>query len=220
MNNFINNHKRISWITISLVAVLVVGTIVYYGGPRNAERAIFYNERIVRETPAPRVVDSVSVASGRKIISTGETIPFIGDKRVVIEGGKTSKEGYMIAEPIALAWSDDAKLVYIHSLGTVTTEGVSSGWEIAFGSKTKMNGYVITVAVGKIIEEKEVTSTSSGFGLPKNWYDSGDAIKSLQSLSQFSDATLNSLIFFYSEDGDVWQYALSTSRGNTTMLVR
>lgn len=220
MNEFLNNHKRISWITLILIVISVIGVVLYYGGPRNAERAIFYNERIVRENPAPRVVDSVSVASGRKIISTGEAIPFIGDERVVIDGGKTLKESYMIAGPIALTWAEDAKLVYVHSLGTVTAEGVSSGWEIVFGSKTKMKGYVITVVGGKIIEEKEAISTSFGFGLPKNWYDSEDAIKSLQSLSQFSDATLNSLIFFYSEDGDVWQYALSTSRGNTTMIVR
>jgi len=219
MKELINKNKYISLAIFILVLVAIV-SVVYYGGIKNAKRAIFNNERIVSETLTPRTVDRVSSASGRKIISIGEDIPFISNERVIIEKGKTLKESYVIAEATARAWAEDAKLVYINSLGTVTVEGVSSGWELAFGSKRQKKGYVITTVGEDIIEKKEVSSTSYGFALPKNWYDSGGAIKSLQSLSQFSDATLNSLIFFYSEDGKIWQYAIATSRGNTTMLVR
>ena len=63
-------------------------------------------------------------------------------------------------------------------------------------------------------------STSYGYTLPQNWYDSGDALLSLKTEPQFKDATVSSLNFYYNEDGKRWAYALSTSNGTLSMPVK
>lgn len=215
----LREHKR-DYFVIGAIIAAVIFAAVYYGGFRNAKRAIFDGERVIKETPLPRAIERVSVVDGRSVMSTGENIALVSREHVIIEGGKTLKEGYAIAEPEARSWATDAKLVYIHSLGTVTIDGVSSGWEVVFGSKIKKKGYMVSVVGGMVVDKRDVISTSSGYTLPSDWYDAAEAVKSIQTLPQFKDATISGLNFYYNEDGKRWGYAISSSNGTVSIPVR
>lgn len=214
-------YRNKPFVLVALVTVVVIfGLVAYYGSPERAKRAIFNNERVVSENPTPRTISSATVFSGRSATSTGQNVALTSGVHLVIDGGKTLKEGYSLAAPVALQWSSDAKLVYIHSLGTVTLDGVSSGWEVAFGSKSMKKGYVLSVVGGVVIQKAEISSASAGYDVPVNWFDGDGAIRSIQTLSQFKDATINGLNFYYNEDGKRWVYAISTSRGVVPVPVR
>ena len=201
-----------------LALILVV--VIYYGGPQRAKRAIFDNERSIVETPAPRTVTNISLNDGRKAVSTGESVALSSGEHLIIEGGKTLKEAYAIAFPVASVWASDAKLVYIRSLGTVTIEGVSSGWEVAFGSKEKKKGYVVSVVNSLVASEGETISSVYGYDVPERWYDAGEAIKAFRGLPQFADVTISGLNFYYNKDGKKWGYAVSSSVGTVSVPVR
>ncbi len=70
------------------------------------------------------------------------------------------------------------------------------------------------------MSQKETSSGSYGVNLPKNWYDSKEVIISVQTLPQFSHATITGLDFFYNTDGKVWMYSLVTSLGAYTTPVK
>lgn len=218
MKEYIYKNNKI--IIITVVVALLVGVTIYYGGIQKAGLNILQRERTINEAPIPRVLEKASAVDGRFVVATGEQIPLVSNKRVIIEGGKTLKDGYFIAEPVAILWAVDAKLVYVRSLGTVNVDGVSSGWEVAFGSKAKKKGYVISVVGGVVMGKNEVDSKSSGYALPTNWYDSGEAIKTISSLPQFVNATISGLNFYYNEDGKRWGYAVSSSLGTVSIPVR
>lgn len=180
--------------------------------------------KVVTDTVVVPETKKITQAEGRSFAPNGYSVPIVpkneGEKVIVDSAIFTIKTGFENAFVEAEKWSSDAKLVYAKSLGSVALDGKSSAWQFAFGSKQKKKGYEIIIQGDAIASQKETDASLSGFDLPKNWYDSGDAIVSLQALPQFSNATMNSLIFFYNEDGKNWQYALKTSLGNTTMIVR
>lgn len=211
--------KRI-WASLLVLLVIGGGIVVYYGGFHKAKVALVGGERTIKETPTVRTIESASSVDGRRVESTGEDFALVSRERVIIDGGKTLKESYALAEPEARGWSEDAKLVYVRSLGSVTVEGVSSGWEIVFGSKVKKKGYMFAVIGGALTAGKEVAAASSGYELPLNWYDAGDAIKSIQTLPQFKEATVSGLNFYYNEDGKRWGYAILSSNGTVSVPVR
>lgn len=219
MKIFYNNNQRLVWIMAG-VLTLIVGVVAYYGSPMKTKRAIFDNERVISEKPTPRAVESTASFDARAATSTGQAVSLTSSTHLLIDDGTTIKEGYAIANPVALSWSSDAKLVYIRSLGTVTLGGVSSGWEVAFGSKMLSKQYVISVINGKVAKNAEIIATSFGHDVPMKWHDSGDAIKSIQTSSVFKDATISGLNFYYSEDSKLWGYAISTSRGVVPVFVR
>lgn len=220
MNNFINNNKQKIFVVLSIVLFVICALAIYYGGFGKAKIAILGGERVVNETPTPRTVDKVTIYDVRSASKTGESVPLVSREHITIEDGKTLKEGFAIAEPVALEWAEDAKLVYIRSLGTVTVEGISSGWEVAFGSTTSKNGYMISVVNGLVAGKKEISTMPSGYALPTNWYDAGDAVKSIQTLPQFSESTISGINFYYNEDGKKWGYAISSSNGTVSVPVR
>ena len=215
-----HKHKIALIAAVVVLALLVLSVVVYYGGFTKAKRALINNERVITEAPLPRTFSETSTTEGRFVASSGEDISLTSGERVVIEDGVTLKESYVIAEQEARTWASDAKLVYIKSLGTVTTEGVSSGWEVVFGSDVQKSGYALAVIGGVVSEKKEVVSAAVGYELPQDWYDAVEAIRSIQTLPQFEQATISGLSFYYNEDGKRWGYAISSSNGTVSIPVR
>jgi hypothetical protein len=113
-------------------------------------------------------------------------------------------------------WSADSKLIFIRSLGALGLDGKSSAWQIVCGSQEKKKGLEIIIQADKIISQKEITAETYGFDLPQNWYDSNEAIASLQNLVQFYNDTISSISFYYSSAGDSWAYGLATGQAEKT----
>ena len=139
---------------------------------------------------------------------------------VIVNQAKfTIKDSYSLAVVNAQNWSPDAKLAFIKSLGTITSDGKSSEWQLVFESATKKINYEIIIWEDKIASEKEVAADVAGHDLPNNWYDSSGAIASLRDMPQFAGGTVSAINFFFNEDAKVWVYGLQTSLGGTSMHV-
>ena len=143
-----------------------------------------------------------------------------GERVIVPNATLTLKGSYTKVLPEVSSWAPDAKLVFVKSLGTLNIDGKSSEWQIVFGSKTKKKGYEFILEGDKEVSAKQIDSNVYGYTLPKNWYDDDEAIKSVQTLPQFANATISGINFSYNTDGKVWVYGLSTSNGTTSMPVR
>lgn len=142
------------------------------------------------------------------------------EKIIVPKAILTVKGSYALATPEAIIWSPDAKPVFIKSFGAVTLDGKSSQWQLAFSSKIKpKKGYEIIVQENRIVSKKEIDSEAIGADFPKDWFDSDGAVKSLQAMPQFSDATISALNFFYNHDAKRWRYGVATSIGSTSIAV-
>lgn len=215
-------------IIISLVAIAVLaisGVIVWQKQSFFKHTVTFWEKpREINDTVAIPNTSKITTNDGRVFVSTGQKVALVpktkGEEVIVSSAVLTIKSGFELANSEAKKWSLDAKLVYAKSLGTVDLNGKSSGWQYAFGSKQKKKGYEIIIERAGIVSQKEIEATSYGYDLPKNWYDSPDAIASIQSSAPFSNETLGSLLFFYSDNGKIWQYALATSFGNTILQVK
>lgn len=219
------NKKTIIVLTVLLV-VIIAALSVWIFKPELIEKARveIQGGKVIEEKIVIPETTRVTVEEARIPSGDGYAVPLVpktNEEHIIV--GKavlTIKGSYDIAAKEGIKWSPDARLVYIKSLGAVTIEGKSSTWQIAMGSKTKKKGYEVIVQEDKIISQKEIESNSYGFDLPNEWYDSNDAVVSLQTLPQFSDATISSLSFYYNTDGKRWGYAFATSRGTTSMPVR
>lgn len=222
------NNKPI--IILSIFILLVVGVAVaYFVFPEFGSKI----SRVVDLTPdKPKVIENENlVIPNTQKITGGEArivekgsveVPLVpkneGEKVIVTKAILTVKGSYELAKIESAKWSADAKLVFVKSLGAVTLEGKSSEWQLAFYSALKKGkGYEVIIQGDQIVSKKEINSTATGADLPKNLKDSSAAILSLQELPQFSDATISSINLYYNTDGKVWRYALSTSRGTTSM---
>ena len=132
----------------------------------------------------------------------------------------TIKGSYDLSLSEAQKWSSDAKLVFIKSLGAVTLEGKSSQWQLVFSSKTKLKkGYEIIIQADQIVSQKEIDSTAVGADIPKTWKDLGEVIKELQSHPLYQDATVSAVSFYLNPDNKKWYYALSTSKGVSSIVI-
>ncbi len=221
------NNKPI--IILSIFILLVVGVAVaYFVFPEFGSKI----SKVIDLTPdKPKVVEETLTIPDTKKITGGEArmvekgsveVPLVpkneGEKVIVSKAVLTVKGSYDSANSEAQKWSSDAKLVFVKSLGAVTLEGKSSQWQLAFSSISKKGkGYEVIIQGDQIVSRKEIDSTAIGASLPKNLKDSREAIVSLQELPQFSNATVSSINLYYNTDGKVWRYALSTSRGTTSM---
>lgn len=213
-----------------IIVILVVIAIIaaYFAGalpmPRKTVQ-VSKTSRVKTITEKLEIPNTNYVAAieGR-IVSKGQfDIPLApkndSERFIVPNADLTVKESFAFTEPIARQWSPDAKLVFIKSLGAITLDGRSSQWQVIFHSAKTKKGYEIIIRGKSIISKKEIESDAEGAEPPKNWYDSGDAIKSLQSLPQFGGATASAISFSYSADSKKWLYVLATSRGTTSMPV-
>ena len=219
--------KKNKIIVVSVVLVLVLVFVLYMLGALPSFKKIttvFEKPKTVQETlviPDTKVVEGIA---GRTPSTDKYAVPLVptseGQKVIVPGAVLTLKNSFNVAEPVALVWSKDAKLVFITSQGAVTLNGESSMWQVMFGSLSKKKGYEVIIQGDKVVSEKELSSVEYGYGLPTDWYDAKDAIVSLQTLPQFANATVSSINFFYNRDGKRWGYALSTSQGTTSMPVR
>ena len=217
--------SKIIIVSTIVVILLVVGLGLWYRSPSfKKTMTIFEKPKVVEETLVIPTNTQVEVNDGRIPTTDKYAVPLVpvseGEKVVVPNAVVTLKGSFDIALPNAIKWSKDAKLILLTSGGAVTLEGKSSQWQVTFGSLLKKKGYEIVIQADKIVSEKEISSTEYGYSLPTNWYDANEAIKSLQTLPQFSKATISSINFFYNKDGKRWGYALGTSAGTTSMPVR
>ena len=212
-------------IIIVTVAVLALGGVgLFFFLERTGLAPVIVQKKTVVEEKLiiPETV-RVSASEARTVQKGAVEAPINPAKGGVIVSAKaifTVKGAYDKALAEASAWSPDASLVFIKSLGVVTAEGKSGEWQVVFGSKKAKAGFEVLVYGDAIASKKEIPSTSYGFDLPQNWYDSGDALESLRTQPQFATATVSSLNFFYNEDGKRWSYALATSNGTLAMPVR
>jgi hypothetical protein len=181
-------------------------------------------KRVIVEQMYVPNTQSVNMVDARLSTQKRNEVPInpeLSNVEVVVGQAKlTIKEGYSLAETYALKWSADAKLAFIKSLGTVTPEGKSTEWQVMFYSSVKKKSYEVIVWEDKVVSEKELNSELVGQELPKNWFDSSDAIISLRSSPQFATGTVSSINFFYNSDSKDWIYGLQTSLGGTAMHVQ
>jgi len=215
--------KKIAWTTVAIVFL--------------AAAAFFGYKWIQRTGSLPAIVKPVIVVDEKLIIpETTKVVPNAGrvveqgiieaplnpDRGTVVSARAilTLKGGYEKASVEALVWAPDAALIFERSLGVVTAEGKSGEWQVTFGSKAKKAGFEVLVYGDTIAAKKEIDSTSYGFALPQNWYDSEDALLSLRTLPQFETATVSSINFYYNADENKWGYALATSNGTVSMPVK
>lgn len=218
--------KKNLFIIIIALVILAVGVSIAFWGSRTGRKvAIQGTPRVIEETPVIPDTQEVSMADARILEQGAVSVPLVPKtegERVIVPRAKLTMKGVCDrALPETAKWSPDAKLVFIKSLGAITLEGKSSQWQLVFSSKTKKGrGYEVIVQEDRIVSQKEITSTAVGADMPKEWYDSDGAIKSLQSLPQFLDATIWAINFFYDRDSEWWMYVIATSVGNTSMFVK
>ncbi len=217
--------KKFWVISAVIVASVIVGGYIFFI-PKGKEQVRQILEKPVVVVENLVIPDTKNVATVDARIPNSEAykvplVPKSGSEKVVVPNAVlTLKESYAKANPDALIWSNDAKLVLIKSLGALTLEGKSSQWQVVFGSKTKKKGYEVILQGDAVVSKKDIESTAYGYDLPKNWYDANEAIVSLQTLPQFSDATVSGINLFYNADSREWAYGLATSRGATAMPVK
>ena len=223
-------NKKLVIILIVIIVIVVIGTVLYsFGGlpsftkllpsPKVEDKA-----KVIEENLVIPETESISGSAGRLVTEGSVNVPLVpkseSEKVIVEKAVLTVKGSYNLANAEALKWSNDAKLVFIKSLGAVTLEGKSSQWQLAFSSKLKSKkGYEVIVRADQIVSLREIDSTAVGADLPTNWFDSGGAIKSLQDLPQFVNATISAINFYYNTDAKKWRYGLSTSFGGTSIAV-
>lgn len=225
MNTTYSSQKKI--ITIAVALLLIGGGLMalwYYTRGGAAVVELFEKPVVVEERLALPNTKEVTPALSRGVNTQAYNTPLVprsNGERVIVPGATlTLKESYTKSFPLAYLWAPDAKLVLIKSLGAVTLDGTSSQWQIIYGSLLKKKGYEVVMQGDAVVSKKEVISSNSGYDLPRNWYEAKDAIVSLQTLPQFSDATISGINFFYNADSGVWGYGIATSRGSTAMPVR
>lgn len=219
------NQKNKILIVSLIIIIIITGVVLWYTSPSFKQTInIFERPVVVEESLVIPDTKIVEINTGRTPTNDKYQVLLVptteGEKVVVPNAVLTLKESYNLANGSAIGWSSDAKLVYLTSGGAVTLEGKSSQWQVVYGSELKKKGYEVIIQADKIVSEKEIISSEYGYLLPSNWYDASEAIKSLQTLPQFSTATVSSINFFYNSDGKRWGYALGTSNGTTSMPVK
>lgn len=220
-------------VIIAVVAIAIVGSAIYYfsvGGllpskkvnvaPENKPRVVIEENLVIPKT------EKISEAEG-KVTNFGAAdaveVPLApkndSEKVIVPKAILTVKSSYDLAQSQAAKWAADAQLVFIKSLGAITLDGKSSQWQLAFFSPVKKGkGYEIIIQADQIASEKEITSNAKSANFPKNWYDSDEAIKSIQTMPQFANATISFISFTYDPDSEGWLYVLANSDGQTTSM--
>ncbi|MBI4993605.1 hypothetical protein HZC33_01425 [Candidatus Wolfebacteria bacterium] len=219
------NKKIILFILVAIIILASAG--IYFGLPSKLFKRVEILKNggvVVEENLVIPDTKKISLIESR-IVTAGnfETtlMPKNDGEKIIVSGAVlTIKGSYEVSIVEAKKWANDAKLVFIKSLGAVNLEGKSSEWQAIFGSKEKKKGYEIIIQADKIVSQKEIESELGGFDLPQIWQDSGFAVAALQALPQFSDATISSITFYYSNDAQKWGYAFATSKGTTSMYAR
>lgn len=228
MKNHFKDKKNIFIIAIILIILVVVVFIVLaFKENQPSEKSevdlkTFKGQIINDEIKIPNTT-SITTNEG-EVVSRGEfdikLQPQSESEAAYISKAKlTLKDAYSLSQSEATSWASDAKLIFIKSNGALGIDGKASSWQIIYGSAQKKRGQEIIVAENNIISAKEISTESYGYDLPINWYDSSDAISSLQ-LPQFKDETISAISFYYSSANDSWAYGLANGTQTTAMWVK
>ncbi|HAS84531.1 MAG TPA: hypothetical protein DCS23_00435 [Candidatus Yonathbacteria bacterium] len=219
--------NKIILIVSVLIVASVLGVYLWRTSPIFRKTVTFFEKPVV-VTETIKVPETKFITGGEGWYANSDAykVPLAPERegeKVVVAGAVLSPRGaYLIALPIAQAWSADAKLVLIKSLSAVTLEGKSQGWQIVLGSRTKKKGYEVVVEGETIVSKKEVPSSSYGADVPKNFADR-DAVWAIAQLAtnpQFKEATMTGLNFTYNLDAKAWDYIIANSFGGTEVRVR
>ena len=216
-----------STILIILVIVIAIGVLAY---------VFFESEKSIKieESSKPKIITENLIIPNTQSITglegkmmSGQNAPQIplvpkteSEMVIVPKAELTIKGSYNLVLSQVIAQASDAKLVFIKSLGAITLDGKSSQWQFAFHSLNKNKGYEIIVRGDQIISQKEIESTATGMDTPQKWFDSDEAIKTLQDMPQYSNASVSAINFFYNTDANEWKYGVSTSAGVTSIRLR
>lgn len=218
-------------IVVIIIALGALGLYIYYP---DLFKGLITREPSKIEKKQPKVVQEELVIPETKEITAGQgrtveegnvQVSLVpkdeGEKVIVAKAVLTVKGAYGLALAEAQKWSTDTKLIFVKSLGAVTLEGKSSQWQLAFSSASKKDkGYEVIIQADQIASKKEIDSAAVGADVPANLSDSNTAIQILAEMPQFSDATISTINLYYNADGKIWRYALSTSRGTTSVLAQ
>lgn len=207
----------------TFILLFIIMGIYFFGGFTFVKKTLHLGPQgtVVQENLVIPNTQKVNGVEGRFMVNGNVQTPLMPkneSQQIVVEKAILTLKGcYNLAALEAQKWSADAKPVFIKSLGAVTLEGKSSQWQIIFSSASKpKKGYEIIVQADQIVSKKEIDSTAVGADFPNNLKDSVEAIKVLQELPQYSDATLSAISLYYNADGKIWRYTLSTSKGLTS----
>lgn len=216
---------------VIVIALGALGLYVYYP---DLFKGLMTREPSKIEKKQPKIIQEELVIPETKEITAGRArvveegsvkVSLVpkdeGEKVIVAKAVLTVKGAYGLALVEAQKWAADAKLIFVKSLGAVTLEGKSSQWQVAFSSTSKKDkGYEVIIQADQIASKKEIDSAAVGADVPANLSDSDTAIQILAEMPQFSDATISTINLYYNADGKIWRYALSTSRGTTSVLAQ
>lgn len=226
MFDFNENQKKIITLLIIVFCLALLALVGYLSfshkpviAPKNATSTDAMGEVVDEHffIPDTRMIEF----NEGSIISPGvyntKLVPATSEERIIVTTAKLSlKQSYNLALPSVTKWSSDAKLVFIKSLGVLTLEGRTGEWQVIFSSVIKQRDYELIIQEDKIVAQKEIMSKVVGYDLPLNWYDSNDAILSLQSLPQFSSDSISSISFYHNPDQSYWAYGLAIAEGQKT----
>lgn len=215
-----------------IVAILALVVVLYFFKPSLLN---IFTQQIGIDVERPMIVTETVKIPDTKAVTGGEgwypnkdaykvpLAPKSDGERVEVTGAiLTTRGAYLVALPIAQEWVADAKLVMINSLGAVTLDGKSQGWQVVFGSKKNKKGYEVVVERETIVSKKEIPSSVYGADIPKNFAerDAAWAIALLAGNPQFQAASMTGLNFVYNADAQAWEYLIANSFGGSSVRVR
>jgi hypothetical protein len=227
MKNYFKDKKNILIVAIILIIIIVIIFIVLAFKKNPSSLSTFNSQTFKGQV----INDNIKIPNTTEVTSNeGEVVPrgeyniklqpqSEVDTAVITKAKLTLKEAYNLSIAEAVKWSNDAKLVFIKSNGALGLDGKASSWQLVYGSAIKKAGFEIIMAENQIVSAKEIISESSGFDLPANWYDSYDAIATLN-LPQFSQDTISAISFYYSGANQSWAYGLANGEKTTSMWVQ
>jgi hypothetical protein len=219
-----NTQKKAIYITVGIIVVLAgLLALYFFGGFSFVKKTLHIGLQptVVQENLVIPDTQKITGNEGRAVEKGSVSVSLVpkdeSQQVIVAKAVLTVKGSYALAAPEAQKWSSDAKLVFVKSLGAITLEGKSSQWQVVFAAKSKTKkAYETIIQSDQIVSKKEISSTSFGADVPASIKDSGDAIKDLQSLPQFSNATVSSIHLYYNLDAKAWFYSFATSLGTTS----
>lgn len=207
--------------------ILILIGVSYMALSKKWSRIPFLREPVVL-TEKITLPDSNQVTNtdGFHASEQGYKVPLTPEdegQKVIVNGATHSPfTSYELTKGIAKEWSEDAKLSIIKSLGTVTLEGVSSGWQVIYVSKIKGLGYEIIIDSSTIVRSREIPSASKGGDVPVN-FNERDAVWAIHRLAenpQWSGAVMTGLNLAYNPDAKAWDYIISTTYGGSSVRIR
>ncbi len=222
-----NNTSQIKVIVGLAALLLVLAGVFYLVYTQKWKKVPFLKNPIVvtEKITIPETKD-VNLTAGYYANKQGYQVPLAptddGEKVVVTGAVHSPYTSYDLVTVEALAWAKDAQLALIKSLGTVTLEGTSSGWQLVYVSVTKKSGYEIIIDGGNSVQKKEIITNAKGGVVPQNFKDrdASWAIARLTENPQWKEATMTGLNFTYNADAKAWEYVIANTYGGSSVRVR